>query len=643
MAKYEYLANPDVLSYIDSLTIRTQFIRILILDQEDKPIKAIQGNATGGNISLQNNSTYRRSGNLTLVTKIEKGIGENEIFHKVTEIDNLISINKRVSVEIGLENTGRDYPYYDIFWFPQGVFLVSNATVSYDSQGIQISVKLIDKMGLLSGEAGGLLTQPTLIYKKDQIEDWRLLVTNVVHNFGGIPYNKIVVEDLDFYSQAPYRWDNEAPLYADNNRQLTLKKPDTENPWTWEKRQTVGKASEYSKGLSYPKNISVEANTPVTAILDTIKNAVGNYEYFFDVDGVFHFREIKNYLNQGSPLETLTDAINEKYFLNLAGGKSLYQFNDKNIFTAFQHDPQYSKIKNDIILRAEVTEDRLTPYIYHLLVDTPLPEEYRFSMDSNNVVELLDEKDDKNDKDDNKERYPAADWRARLYLFACATSASKIEYFKTHPALKRELSENLLAEIKEFFPKTFSVSVEEDSGKYKTTTTESPFTASYYIDLLDTSKLYSGVDTYALSIKEIGQRPTVLLNEEVNCLFEKENDNIIRIVESGGGKPSDLKNNEFWVIDDSSKEDGIMAFLNRGSWYNPAFDKIRVALHEYINYHSTISLTAIPSYYLDVGQRISVKNEEADIDGDYVIQSLNIPLTLNGTMSITATKAIERI
>ena len=46
----------------------------------------------------------------------------------------------------------------------------------------------------------------------------------------------------------------------------------------------------------YPldKDLLSKAGETVVSVLDTIKNTLGNYEYFFDVDGIFHFREIKN-------------------------------------------------------------------------------------------------------------------------------------------------------------------------------------------------------------------------------------------------------------------------------------------------------------------------------------------------------------
>lgn len=57
----------------------------------------------------------------------------------------------------------------------------------------------------------------------------------------------------------------------------------------------------------------------------------------------------------------------------------------------------------------------------------------------------------------------------------------------------------------------------------------------------------------------------------------------------------------------------------------------------------TISVTTLPIYYLNVNTRIYIHNNDNEINGDYIISKITIPLTYNGTMSINATKAAENI
>ena len=57
----------------------------------------------------------------------------------------------------------------------------------------------------------------------------------------------------------------------------------------------------------------------------------------------------------------------------------------------------------------------------------------------------------------------------------------------------------------------------------------------------------------------------------------------------------------------------------------------------------TITLTTLPVYYLQPNTRILVRNDETKINGEYIINRMTLPLNYNGTSSITAVKAVERL
>jgi hypothetical protein len=44
------------------------------------------------------------------------------------------------------------------------------------------------------------------------------------------------------------------------------------------------------KDLIYPGELIMKAGSTVTAVLDEIIKTLGNFEYFYDVDGIFHFQ-----------------------------------------------------------------------------------------------------------------------------------------------------------------------------------------------------------------------------------------------------------------------------------------------------------------------------------------------------------------
>jgi hypothetical protein len=54
-------------------------------------------------------------------------------------------------------------------------------------------------------------------------------------------------------------------------------------------------------------------------------------------------------------------------------------------------------------------------------------------------------------------------------------------------------------------------------------------------------------------------------------------------------------------------------------------------------------LTTIPIYYLEPNTRITVNDPVSGMKGDYIINSMTIPLDIGGTMTIQATRALEKL
>lgn len=74
-----------------------------------------------------------------------------------------------------------------------------------------------------------------------------------------------------------------------------------------------------------------------------------------------------------------------------------------------------------------------------------------------------------------------------------------------------------------------------------------------------------------------------------------------------------------------------------------AKEKLDELLYQHGYCIENVSITAIPVYYLDANTRIYIYDEKSKINGDYIVSKISIPLSYNGTMSITATKAAETL
>ena len=73
------------------------------------------------------------------------------------------------------------------------------------------------------------------------------------------------------------------------------------------------------------------------------------------------------------------------------------------------------------------------------------------------------------------------------------------------------------------------------------------------------------------------------------------------------------------------------------------FDKIREMLYQNLVYNTQITIQGLPKYYLEPNNLIYVEDAKSHIVGNYEITSISLPLSYNGTMSITATEVLTRV
>ena len=115
---FEYLNDMDFLVALDKLHLRIQYAKIILLTFDEKPIKEIQGSITAGTLNVNGSSAIRRTVNLTMLASFENS--------NIEDIENEISINKKVKILVGYKNPLKSYAHYgDIIWFPCGMFVLS--------------------------------------------------------------------------------------------------------------------------------------------------------------------------------------------------------------------------------------------------------------------------------------------------------------------------------------------------------------------------------------------------------------------------------------------------------------------------------------------------------------------------------------
>jgi hypothetical protein len=90
-------------------------------------------------------------------------------------------------------------------------------------------------------------------------------------------------------------------------------------------------------------------------------------------------------------------------------------------------------------------------------------------------------------------------------------------------------------------------------------------------------------------------------------------------------------------------DSNLFSMITGGGNFNSAYNAVRELLYQYTSYNESISLTAVPIYYLEPNTRITVRDSQSGIYGDYMINTISIPLDISSTMTLSCTRALERI
>jgi hypothetical protein len=304
------------------------------------------------------------------------------------------AINKKVFVEVGVRNLTNEYPDYPILWFPQGVFYISSCQVAATAaNAVTISLSLKDKMAGLNGEVGGTIPATTIFDEMDtqatsgEYVTEKVLIYNIiqeaVNHYGEEDLNNIIIEDVDEQIREVVKWTGDTPLYLISQGSgsglsssptliASVDEPSASDQvyGTYYNGDDVGYI--YTDFVM-PGELTVSPGATVTTVLDEIVSTLGNYEYFYDEYGIFHFQEIKNYVNTTQAKTVVTSMTKNDYLVETTVGKSTHTFKDDVNMTSFNCNPQYTNIKNDYVvqgLRQMTSSDISYPVRYHLAIDS---------------------------------------------------------------------------------------------------------------------------------------------------------------------------------------------------------------------------------------------------------------------------------
>ena len=693
MAEISALKDASFLRKLDLENIKTFYVKILVLDKNELPLRAIEGRVSTGSISIDGSSSVRRSGSITFLAE-EK---DNDL----TDVDNLLSMNKKIKILIGIENN-IDEHYDKIIWFKQGIFVITSPSISHDMQGVTINLQFNDKMCLMNGACGGNLPTSITFNEYDQIIGYREIeyssriqesypsdpnnytvygfrytvnnqmtymmwdasggwynssydqvgerttvpqrvfdiIQTLVCNYGGEAISNIIINDVPLELRNSVRYTGSGTLFY--NSATGMYTQDSEvaaaNDGTWIAYGFNEDCGYIYTDFTYPGKLISSIGDSVCSVLDRIKETLGNFEYYYDIDGKFIFREVKNYLNtQYSPVQTLDRRYTltkngyildeENYFVDFSNkSQSIYTFDEGSaLISAYSNAPSYANIKNDFHIWGKNADGYAIHY--HLVIkEKPVAPYSTWT-----VVDELDKQGEPTGKihlakpgEKNSYSYIPKDWRAELY---CQGLQKKT--LQQRPDIYEQ-------ELLDLFDAIYDMR----ERKFKSDLVNHPNDLQYWFDYIDP---IGGL--HDISVDAIGPKVHSYQQDKIKKLYDAEIPSVVMI--DAGSTPisraSLIAKCEGQGQAYSNVTSQIYKSVSLGTVGYSAQETARDLLYTYTDYTAAISITSIPIYYLDANVRITVQDRAAGIYGDYVVKTINLPLDAENTMSISATRALERV
>lgn len=633
---FEYLEDKEFLNKLDKLHLKVQYAKIILLTfKEELPIKEIQGNITAGSLSVNGSSAVRRTISLTMLANVQNS--------DLEKLDNDISINKKVKILVGYKNPFKSYAHYgDIIWFKCGTFILSSANVSRSTSGWSISISGKDKMAQLDGTVGGTFPasitfhESYIMLKNGDIEIQYPTIFHIIYeavnHWGGELMENIIISDLDEKVKLLMKYVGDQPIYFNNDYSSFSYTPD-EN---YTNRCIYGKDAGYEMtDFTYPGELILNAGDTVVSLLDKITSVLGNYEYYYDIDGHFVFQQIKNYLNTGSPLMELDM---QDYIRSYNNAKPAYALLDLDTTTAINASPKFENVKNDFYVwgKRETITGVEVDIRYHLAIDSKprldLAQKYMWEIKDadTGLIIRYDFNDYANYSVPGFETTligpPCDEWREELYRRALNAQVTNSVYDNYYDS-------ELIAEWRGLYDPTN----ENWRGRnyWNPDVFENPGNLNFWLDFIDT-----GTALGQYSVKQIGRRTKVINSSDIKTVYNSEVPDIVFIEDA---TPEEVEKyrimgQRFFQLNPEYKD--MFAVSSTGA---SCFDKIRELMYQNLNYNTTISVTCLPKYYLEPNTIIYIEDKESGICGNYQITQFSLPLTYNGTMSITATQVLTRV
>lgn len=690
------LYDKNFLLALDKEKNKTIYVRITALTFDEKPLETIEGRATSGSINVDGSSALRRSCALSMVAqdydfnayywglkskfKLEIGL-KNTINNKYPDI---IWFKQGIYL-ITSFNTSRSTSSLSISISGKDKMALLNGDIGGN-------VNASTDFGQIEEESkNGVWT-----IRKIPVQE---IIRNAVHTYANEPYWNIIINDLDTYGLElmEYRYDTPFYLYRkagtyiydnalmendtkmyyydrgctdgpyslkqldkdhlDNLTQTMVnnKEPkpvyvkDNDNEYIFAKISYGDTAGYRITDLTYAGDLIANIGDTITSVLDKIRSMLVEFEYFYNVDGQFVFQKKQSFVStMWTPLES--DQYGNQYIaesLAVADSRA-YNFQGSEMITSFSNNPNLQNMKNDYSIwgQRKTVSGATVPVHLRYAIDIK-PTHYVSVTVADSEVEDYNKKYGTKLKGQVSTEYTTDkyDWREIIYQMA-------IDYFKYNTLDNFELKvgkanpeyptgktgyEQYYTDMEGFWRQLYDPSLPSEdyysdpSSDYlywNKAVYNAPETLNFWFDFLD-----SGGELMQYNAHSIGVRPKPVNETTIKSIYFRETPDVI--FRQYDSEDITLTGYRYIQVKDI---DTMFSISAQGK---SAKDRLDELIYQYGYCTESVNLSTIPIYYLEPNIRIHIRDEEVNIDGDYVVTKMTIPLAYNGTMSMTATKAAD--
>ena len=734
-----YLLDKDFLKELDNYRNKEIYARVTALTLDELPIETIEGKITGGTINIDGTSAIRRTCSISLISKAINI--NNLCWTLYNKFKLEIGVKNNIKTIINNEGVLWGEKYQDdICWFPQGIFIITNFNSTISVNSYTISINGQDKGCLLNGSVGGSLPS-TVDFGVEEYYDTeynmtiknkipiKTIIKEMIHFYGGEPYHNIVVNDLDekglelleyrgsedlylLYSDMhdayiQMAFDGMVKCYFVNDKgevdknakelssinsyhdridnatinssvqKIKLNLDPASLTYTVAKIQYGDTAGYRVTPLVYPGDLISGIGESITSILDKIVQMLGNFEYFYDLDGRFIFQKKRTYLT--TTYDSIFKNEDDEDILiknSVDIDENAYYFNGNNLIKTFSNQPALNNIKNNFSIwgtRKSIATGSEIPINFQYAIHTK-PVKYKpirnikktdddFNIyDSKGLLTTNDELNYKFDKDIEAGEDKGVDWRELIYQMALDHLAlGEEDDFAVKLLENNKWCLNGITGYEYFYVdllyswrKLYKIEKIDDKFAFvwNSDIKEAPEKLDYWLDFLDVNNIEDPNLNKALlsqySIDAIGSRSKVINDKQIKSIFYRDVPTVIFTTYKDYNL-SDFQDQTGYTfmfltndvnIDSPVKTLDYFSISSQGKSAKEVLDEL---LYQHSYFAEKINISAIPVYYLEPNTKISVVDNTTNTNGEYIIQQITLPLTYNGTMSISASKVPSRI